>query len=83
MAEVVIVGGARTAFGRFGGVWKDKTAAELGGIAIGGALFKSNVNLAEVDTVIMGMALQAGAGEILHVKRRDWAGLVGRCRRRQ
>ena len=58
MAEVVIVGGARTAFGRFGGVWKDKTAAELGGIAIGGALFKSDVNPAEVDAVIMGMALR-------------------------
>ena len=63
MAEVVIVGGARTAFGRFGGVWKDKTAADLGGIAIGGALFKWDVNPAEVDAVIMGMALQAGAGQ--------------------
>ncbi|MFC5649308.1 acetyl-CoA C-acetyltransferase [Paenibacillus solisilvae] len=63
MDEVVIVGGARTAFGKFGGVWKDKTAADLGGIAIGGALHRANVHHSEVDEVMMGMALQAGAGQ--------------------
>ncbi|BBH22235.1 acetyl-CoA acetyltransferase [Paenibacillus baekrokdamisoli] len=63
MTEVVIVGGARTAFGKFGGALQEKTAAELGGIAISGALMKAKVNPAEVDEVTMGMALQAGAGQ--------------------
>jgi acetyl-CoA C-acetyltransferase len=62
--ECVIIGGARTAFGKFGGALKDKRAVELGGAAIRGALLKSNVEHAEIDEVIMGMALQAGAGQI-------------------
>jgi acetyl-CoA C-acetyltransferase len=62
--ETVIVGGARTAFGKFGGVFKDVKAVELGGAAIKGALQKSGVEPASVDGVIMGMVLQAGAGQI-------------------
>ncbi|RCW42335.1 acetyl-CoA C-acetyltransferase [Paenibacillus prosopidis] len=64
MRETVIVGGARTAFGKFGGVFKDVKAVELGGAAIKGALQKSGVEAANVDGVIMGMVLQAGAGQI-------------------
>ncbi|MGM0883904.1 MAG: acetyl-CoA C-acetyltransferase [Bacillota bacterium] len=64
MRETVIVGGARTAFGKFGGVFKDVKAVELGGAAIKGALQKSGVEAANVDGVIMGMVLQAGTGQI-------------------
>lgn len=64
MAETVILGGARTPFGKFGGSLKDKTAVELGGIAIRGALEQSAVPDEAVDEVIMGMVLQGGAGQI-------------------
>ncbi|NEN85340.1 acetyl-CoA C-acetyltransferase [Paenibacillus elgii] len=64
MRESVIVGGARTAFGKFGGALKSKQAVELGGIAIEGALDKAKVAPSEVDEVIMGMVLQGGAGQI-------------------
>ncbi|SFS35433.1 acetyl-CoA C-acetyltransferase [Marininema halotolerans] len=64
MAETVILGGARTPFGKFGGGLKDLSAAELGGIAIRGALTKAGVPDEAVEEVIMGMVLQGGAGQI-------------------
>ena len=60
----VIVGCARTPFGKFGGALKAATAAELGGIAIKEALARSALMPDEIDEVIMGMVLQAGAGQI-------------------
>jgi acetyl-CoA C-acetyltransferase len=62
--ETVIVGGARTAFGKFGGVFKDVKAVELGAAAIEGALLRSGLDAKDVDGVIMGIVLQAGAGQI-------------------
>ncbi|MCQ6557754.1 acetyl-CoA C-acetyltransferase [Paenibacillus mendelii] len=64
MRETVIVEGARTAFGRFGGVFKGVSAAELGAAAIQGALHKAAVDAAQVEGALMGMVLQAGAGQI-------------------
>lgn len=64
MAETVILGGARTPFGKFGGSLKDKAAVELGGSAIRGSLEQSAVPDEAVDEVIMGMVLQGGAGQI-------------------
>ncbi|MBA4602919.1 acetyl-CoA C-acetyltransferase [Thermoactinomyces mirandus] len=64
MPETVILGGARTPFGKFGGSLKDKAAVELGGTAIRAALEKSGVSDEAVDEVIMGMVLQGGAGQI-------------------
>jgi acetyl-CoA C-acetyltransferase len=64
MRETVILGGARTPFGKFGGALKDVPAVELGGIAIREALNRSGVPDHEVDEVIMGMVLQGGAGQI-------------------
>ncbi len=64
MAETVILGGARTPFGKFGGSLKDKTAAELGGVAIRASLEQSGVPDEAADEVIMGMVLQGGAGQI-------------------
>lgn len=62
--ETVILGGARTPFGKFGGALKDQTAAQLGGVAIQGALERSGVTVDQVEELIMGMVLQAGAGQI-------------------
>ena len=60
----VIVAGARTPFGRFGGAFKDVPAKTLGAHAIRAALEWSGVDGADVDYVIMGQVLQAGAGQI-------------------
>jgi acetyl-CoA C-acetyltransferase len=63
MAGSVIVGGARTPMGRLLGGLKDLSAAELGAVAIKGALEKSGVAADAVDYVVMGQVLQAGAGQ--------------------
>ncbi|MEO8829913.1 acetyl-CoA C-acetyltransferase [Lapillicoccus sp.] len=60
----VIVGGARTGMGRLLGSLKDFSGSDLGGIAIRGALAKSGVAPEQVDYVIMGQVLLAGAGQI-------------------
>jgi acetyl-CoA C-acetyltransferase len=60
----VIVAGARTPFGKFGGAFKDVPAKSLGAYAIRAALSRANVPAGEVDYVIMGQVLQAGAGQI-------------------
>ena len=60
----VIVAGARTPFGKFGGAFKDVPAVTLGGHAIRAALERSGVAPEQVDYVIMGQVLQAGAGQI-------------------
>jgi acetyl-CoA C-acetyltransferase len=64
MREAVIVGGARTAFGRLLGSLRDFRAVRLGGFAIKAALERSGVAADQVDYVIMGQVLQAGAGQI-------------------
>ena len=60
----VIVAGARTPFGKFGGAFKELPAVTLGGHAIRAALERSGVAGDQVDYVIMGQVLQAGAGQI-------------------
>jgi acetyl-CoA C-acetyltransferase len=60
----VIVAGARTPFGKFGGAFKDLPAKSLGAHAIRAALDRAQITGAEVDYVIMGQVLQAGAGQI-------------------
>ena len=60
----VIVAGARTPFGKFGGAFKDIPAKSLGAHAIRAALDRSRVEGRDVDYVIMGQVLQAGAGQI-------------------
>jgi acetyl-CoA C-acetyltransferase len=59
----VIVAGARTPIGRLSGGLKDLSAAQLGGHAIRGALAKAGVTGDQVDYVIMGQVIQAGAGQ--------------------
>jgi acetyl-CoA C-acetyltransferase len=62
--QTVIVAGARTPIGRLLGGLKGFTGAELGGFAIKGALDKAGVAPDQVEYVIMGQVLQAGAGQI-------------------
>jgi acetyl-CoA C-acetyltransferase len=60
----VIVAGARTPMGRLLGAFSGLSAADLGGAAIKAALERSGVRPDQVDYVIMGQVLQAGAGQI-------------------
>jgi acetyl-CoA C-acetyltransferase len=60
----VIVGGARTPMGRLLGNLKDFPATQLGSVAIKAALERSGVAPEQVQYVIMGQVLQAGAGQI-------------------
>ena len=64
MAGSVIVDGARTPMGRLLGSLKDFSGADLGGVAIKAALERSGVSPEQVQYVIMGQVLQAGAGQI-------------------
>src|ERR1700684_4054379 len=62
--QPVIVGGARTPIGRLLGSLASKSASDLGGVAIAGALDRAGVRADQVEYVIMGQVLQAGAGQI-------------------
>ncbi|KZZ83801.1 acetyl-CoA C-acetyltransferase [Bacillus sp. SJS] len=64
MGKTVIVGGARTPFGKFGGALQSLTASELGGIAVKEALERSGVRPEDVGEVILGNVLQGGQGQI-------------------
>jgi acetyl-CoA C-acetyltransferase len=64
MTSSVIVDGARTPIGKFGGGFRELPAATLGAHAIREALTRSAVAPDQIDYVIMGQVLQAGAGQI-------------------
>jgi acetyl-CoA C-acetyltransferase len=64
MPGSVIVGGARTPIGKLAGSLKSFTAMDLGGFAISSALERSGITGDQVDYVIMGHVIQAGAGQI-------------------
>jgi acetyl-CoA C-acetyltransferase len=63
MARSVIVSAVRTPFGRLGGGLKDYEATELGAKAIKAGLDRIGLEPDEVEYVIMGQVLQAGAGQ--------------------
>src|SRR6202167_6795844 len=62
--QPVIVGGARTPIGRLLGSLASKSASDLGGVAIAGALERAGIGPDQVDYVIMGQVLQAGGRQI-------------------
>ncbi|MFD1386070.1 acetyl-CoA C-acetyltransferase [Oceanobacillus oncorhynchi subsp. oncorhynchi] len=64
MRKSVIVSGARTPFGKFGGALTPLTAVNLGAKAIKAALERADLNGADVEEVIMGTVLQGGQGQI-------------------
>ena len=59
MKDAVIVSGARTPVGRFGGAFKDVSAPELGSQAIKAALERAGITPDMVDEVVIGNAVQA------------------------
>ncbi|WP_134772513.1 acetyl-CoA C-acetyltransferase [Ornithinimicrobium flavum] len=60
----VLVAGARTPMGRLLGSLSGFSGADLGGVAIRGALEKAGLTGDQVDYVIMGQVLTAGVGQI-------------------
>ena len=61
--DIVIVGAARTPFGKLLGGLSSLAATRLGSYAIRGALDKGGVDASLIDAVIMGQVLQAGVGQ--------------------
>jgi acetyl-CoA C-acetyltransferase len=64
MPKTVILGTARTPFGKLGGALKPLDATDLGGKAIEAALERAEVKPDQVEHVVMGQVLQAGQGQI-------------------
>ena len=63
MTDVVIVSAARTPVGSFLGALSSLPASKLGEVAVKAALERAGVAPADVDEVILGQVLQAGAGQ--------------------
>src|SRR5713226_5338162 len=68
MKDIVIIDGARTAFGTYGGALRDTSATDLGIIAAKGALEKSKVDPKQIDQVIFGNVLQT-SGDAVYLAR--------------
>ena len=64
MERAIILGAARTPFGRFGGALSALSAPELGGAAIREAVERSGVEDGEIQHSIFGIVVQAGVGQI-------------------
>ena len=64
MPKTVILGAARTPFGKMGGGLASLDATELGGTAIAAALERAEVAPDQVEHVVFGQVLQAGQGQI-------------------
>jgi acetyl-CoA acyltransferase 2 len=61
---IVILAGARTPFGKFGGSFKQFTATDLGVFASVAAIDRANVSTADIDHVFFGNALQTSSDAI-------------------
>jgi acetyl-CoA C-acetyltransferase len=66
--DIVILGGARTAFGTYGGALRDVSATDLGVVAAKGALARSGVEPARIGHVIFGNVLQT-SGDAVYLAR--------------
>ena len=64
MPKTVILGAARTPFGKMGGALASQDATDLGGTAIQAALERAEVAPDQVEHVVFGQVLQAGQGQI-------------------
>jgi acetyl-CoA acetyltransferase family protein len=64
MNDIVILGGARTAFGTYGGALRDVSATDLGVVAAKGALERSNVAAGLIDQVIFGNVMQTSGDAV-------------------
>jgi len=63
MSDIVIVSAARTPVGSFNGALSSLPAHELGKVAIQAAVERAGIAADDVEEVIMGQVLQAGAGQ--------------------
>ena len=68
LLDIVIAGGARTAFGKFGGAFRDLSAADLALAASVEALNRSGVRAEEIDHVIFGNVIQS-SGDAAYLAR--------------
>ena len=64
MTRSVIVSAVRTPVGRYGSVFRTCSAVDLGAVAIREAVVRAAIPPADIDYVVMGHVLQAGAGQI-------------------
>ena len=75
MERAVILGAARTPFGKFGGALSPLSAPELGGAAIREAVDRSGIGDGELQHSIFGVVVQAGVGQIPSRQANSHAGL--------
>jgi len=61
--RAVVLGGARTPFGKLGGALSPLTAVELGAVAAIAALERSGISADDIENTIYGQVLQGGAGQ--------------------
>src|SRR5919112_4158676 len=75
LERTVILGAARTPFGKFGGALPPLSAPELGGAAIREAIDRSGIGDEELEHSIFGIVVQAGVGQIPSRQANAHAGL--------
>lgn len=63
MKEIYIVAAKRTPFGRYHGLWAEKSAIDLGEIVLKETLKSINLNADSLDALFMGNVLGAGLGQ--------------------
>jgi len=59
----VVLGGARTPFGKLGGALSPLPAVELGAVAAVAAFERSGISAGDIETTVFGQVLQGGAGQ--------------------
>jgi acetyl-CoA C-acetyltransferase len=64
MTRSVIVSAIRTPVGKFGSAFRTRSAVDLGAVAIREAVARASIPSGDIDYVVMGHVLQAGAGQI-------------------
>jgi acetyl-CoA C-acetyltransferase len=64
MRRSVIVAAVRTPVGKYGSALRNCSAVDLGAVAIREAVGRAGIPSSEIDWVVMGQVLQAGAGQI-------------------
>ncbi|HEX3671950.1 MAG TPA: hypothetical protein VHT92_09650 [Candidatus Cybelea sp.] len=62
-SKAVVIGMARTPFGKLGGALAPLSATTLGAVALTGAIERSKVDPSEIEHVVLGEVLQAGVGQ--------------------
>lgn len=75
--EIVIVDGARTPFGNFGGALKDVSAVDLAVVACKEALKRARVGAEKIDSVVFGNVMQTSSDAIYGARH---VGLKTGCR---